>query len=445
MQGDLRASHGLASGDIMASLFFEPSTRTRGSFEAAMKRMGGQTITTADIRASSMEKGESLADTIRVWSGYADLIVLRHPWEGAARLAADYGQVPVINAGDGGHEHPTQTLCDLFTLRAEHGTLDGLRVALCGDLKHGRTVHSLIFALLRFGTQMIFMPGEGLELPDHIRHKMNTVYGVPIERVRGEELDLGGLFNGDDSLAQDGGFLSAIYMTPDRPHQLAMHQEGAYVKFAEKGRPIALYITRRQKERSPGNIPGAYPRVSARAMRGPSLSKAIVMHPLPRVDELSTDMDADPRSRYFDQARNGVPVRMALLSLLLGKKPWSAGRGQQGLRRPGPPQVALLDGLKCQNPDCVTRREPQSCDGEVLVYPRPTLWFLCKYCERRITPTHFAYKGRKQFHPVEELRFDSLGQLSRVWFFLSLEEALGAGLVASPGTSRGPKVVEVEG
>ena len=181
---DLRGHSDMLPGYIMASLFFEPSTRTRGSFESAMKRLGGQTITTADVRSSSIEKGESLADTIRVWSGYCDMMVMRHPWEGAARLAAEYASVPVVNAGDGGHEHPTQTLCDLFTLKAEHGTLDGLRVALCGDLKNGRTVHSLTLALLRFGAQIIFVPGGGLELPEHIKRRIEL--GVQHTRREGE-------------------------------------------------------------------------------------------------------------------------------------------------------------------------------------------------------------------------------------------------------------------
>ena len=141
---DRDAFWGLASRRILGSLFLEASTRTRGSFESAMNRLGGRTITTTDARSSSMSKGESLADTVRIWSGYADLIVIRHPWEGAARLAAEYSDVPIINAGDGGHEHPTQTLLDLYTLRNEYKTLEGLRIAICGDLKNSRTVQSLV-------------------------------------------------------------------------------------------------------------------------------------------------------------------------------------------------------------------------------------------------------------------------------------------------------------
>lgn len=432
IQRDLRAFQNLASGYLMASLFFEPSTRTRGSFESAMKRMGGQTITTADVKSSSIEKGESLADTVRVWSGYTDLIVMRHPWEGAARLASEYAHVPVINAGDGGHEHPTQTLCDLYTLKAEHGTLDGLRVALCGDLKNGRTIHSLTYALLRFGAQIIFIPGEGLELPDHVKHKIAAVYGAPIERVRGDEMDLGSLFDSGVEGRADEAFVNAIYMTPRRPHQLAMYQERAHLKLPPGDKLLALYMTRRQNERAEGNISGAYPRVNAKVMRKRILSKAIVMHPLPRIDELSTDMDSDPRSRYFEQGRNGVPVRMALISLILNRKPWSLKRDEyekHSLQNPF--LVSGVEGLTCENLNCVAQQEPQSCDQEILVYYEPSPWFLCKYCERSVLATHFCYKGRKQYHTVQELRISSLDQLYRMRFFHTKEEAQQGGLVAA--------------
>ena len=150
-------------GKIMASLFFEPSTRTRLSFESAMLRLGGQVISSVDIGSTSLAKGETLADMAKVVGGYADILVMRHPWEGAARVVADYAGIPVINAGDGGHEHPTQTLCDLYTLKMDRGKLEGLRIALWGDLKYGRTVHSLAWALARFGSTIVFRPGAGLD------------------------------------------------------------------------------------------------------------------------------------------------------------------------------------------------------------------------------------------------------------------------------------------
>src|SRR6266850_4409253 len=161
-----------AAGLIMATLFYEPSTRTRLSFESAMHRLGGAVISSADMHASSAAKGESLADTVRVVSGYADVIVLRHPHDGAARVAADYAACPVLNAGDGSREHPTQTLCDLYILRRKKGHLKGLTVALCGDLKFGRTVHSLIYALARFGANIVAVPYGGMDVPDYVLERV---------------------------------------------------------------------------------------------------------------------------------------------------------------------------------------------------------------------------------------------------------------------------------
>ncbi len=173
---------GVCQGKIMASLFFEPSTRTRLSFETAMHRLGGSVITAADVGATSLSKGESIADMARVVGSYADIIVIRHPWEGAAKVVADYAGVPVINAGDGGHEHPTQTLCDLYTIKKERQTIKGLRIALWGDLKYGRTIHSLTYALARFGATILFRPGPGLELPEHVMRKLGTEYTGRLEK-----------------------------------------------------------------------------------------------------------------------------------------------------------------------------------------------------------------------------------------------------------------------
>ena len=180
IEKDRDSFYGLASRRIMASLFLEPSTRTRSSFEFAMKRLGGDAVITADPKISSIQKGESLADTIRIYSGYSDLIALRHPWDGAARLAAEYSVVPVINAGDGSHEHPTQTLLDLYTLRKEFGTLRGLKIRLHGDLKNGRTVHSLMYGLLRFGAMIKFEAGNGLEPPSHVTSRIENDYKAEV-------------------------------------------------------------------------------------------------------------------------------------------------------------------------------------------------------------------------------------------------------------------------
>lgn len=265
------------SGKLLATLFYEPSTRTRLSFEAAMLRLGGQVISVADPGTSSVAKGESLADTIRTVGGYADVVVLRHPKEGAAKLASLYSPVPLINGGDGAREHPTQTLTDLYTIRAFKGRLSGLTVALCGDLRYGRTVHSLIRALARYeGTKFLLISPEELRLPEAVR-----------EEVR----------------ARDQAKLKETTRM-------------------EEGLALAdvLYMTRVQKERFPGE--DEYLRLrDAYALTPEKLElvrDAIIMHPLPRVTEISYQVDEDQRAVYFQQAKFGLLCRMALILALLG-------------------------------------------------------------------------------------------------------------------------------
>ena len=229
---------GVCRGKIMASIFFEPSTRTRLSFETAMHRLGGSVITVSDIGSTSMSKGESIADMARVIGSYADIIVIRHPWEGAAKVVADYSGIPVINAGDGGHQHPTQTLCDLYTLKKEKHTIKGLKIALWGDLKYGRTIHSLIFALAKFGANILFCPSPGLEVPEHVIKKLTTEYGGELNR-----------YEPPDQAVKEGLFpLDAIYVTPSSPHQLAMMPDISIQVELKRG-VDALYVTRPQKER----------------------------------------------------------------------------------------------------------------------------------------------------------------------------------------------------
>ena len=404
IEKDRDAFYGLASRKIMASLFLEPSTRTRGSFESAMRRLGGDVITTADARSSSMEKGESLADTIRVWSGYSDLIVLRHPWEGAARLAAEYSDVPVINAGDGSHEHPTQTLLDLYTMRKEFGTLDRIRVALCGDLKHGRTVHSLTYALLRFGAEIIFLPGEGLDLPEHVATKVRVAYQRSLEKVSAGHLKA--LYGEQDSGETAGPIVDAIYMTPSQPHMTSVYADDSELHIPMgDGKPIAIYQTRWQQERQhpdgPREAAGtAYPRVTPKRLAGKPFKRAVVLHPLPRVDELSAEMDGDSRSKYFEQARNGVPVRMALIALLLGLRPWSQGAEQRGAPPTEGEPVDDPGGIRCSNPDCASQKEPQNVVPGFALSPEPRPRFICSYCERETFPAFFAYPNGEVYYPA---------------------------------------------
>jgi len=292
----------ICRGKVMASLFFEPSTRTRLSFETAMHRLGGSVVSAVDIGATSLAKGESIADMARVIGSYADIIVIRHPWEGAAKVVADYSGIPVINGGDGGHQHPTQTLCDLYTIRKERGEISGLNIALWGDLKYGRTIHSLIFALAKFGANIMFCPSPGLEVPEHVIQKLIAEYGGEVEKI-----------NAAKTPKNDRFPLNAIYTTPKHPHQLAMMPD-VDIELELKAGLDALYVTRPQKERfntTEQQLKDEYPVVDVKLLKNKSFRKAIVMHPLPRVDELAYELDSDPRSLYFKQAAQGVPVRMA--------------------------------------------------------------------------------------------------------------------------------------
>jgi aspartate carbamoyltransferase catalytic subunit len=371
----------LCRGKIMASLFFEPSTRTRLSFEAAMHRLGGSVITASDVGASSLAKGESISDTAKIVGSYADIIVIRHPWEGAAKVVADYAGIPVINAGDGGHQHPTQTLLDLYTIIKERQSIKGLKIALWGDLKYGRTTHSLIFALARFGADILFCTSPGLEVPDHVIEKLVTEYGGEVERLKSSP------GAGSDNLFP----IDAIYTTPNSPHQLAMMPDmSAQVEL--KGGVDALYVTRPQKERFTEKEKGQIVKtVDKKLLQGKIFRKTLVMHPLPRVDELAYEIDGDKRSMYFKQAARGVPVRMALLAALLGAKDVNIPAAES------PPPVAYPVYQQeprpvCPNPRCVSIQptETKYLKPEYKIVNTNPLTLRCVYCEHGFEPKFVA-------------------------------------------------------
>jgi len=405
MANSINAQSGLCQGKIMASLFFEPSTRTRLSFEAAMLRLGGRVISAVDVGASSLSKGESIADMAKVVSSYADIIVIRHPWEGAARVVANYAGVPVINAGDGSHEHPTQTLCDLYTIRKERQTIKGLRIALWGDLKHGRTVHSLIHALARFGATILFYPGPGLEMPEHVLKRLSTEYRGELKRCRDLNQDLEtGLFP-----------IDAIYITPDSPHQLAMLPDIS-IGVELKAGVDALYVTRLQKERRAPTVEEqelkkGYPVVDKKLLKGKEFKKTLVMHPLPRVDELTHEVDADPRSMYFKQAAYGMPVRMALIALLLGAKEVKITKEQDSfVRKIDYPVYKRDSGVKCSNANCVSNQETEVkyIKPEFKIVSREPLTLRCVYCDHDLRPQYIAssdwHEGKlesKKYHNAD--------------------------------------------
>jgi aspartate carbamoyltransferase catalytic subunit len=386
----------LADGLIMATLFYEPSTRTRLSFESAMHRLGGAVISSPDMDASSAAKGESLADTARVVSGYADLIVVRHPCDGAARVAADYARCPVINAGDGSREHPTQTLCDLYTLRKQKGQLRGLTVAICGDLKFGRTVHSLIFALARFGANVLAVPNTGMEVPEHVLARLAAERNYSFSTVSMSELK-----------ALAGG-LDAMYLTPSAPHQMALFtdEERFPQPAASHEAPAALdafYVTRTQRERhSEGQGEDAsYVHFDARALRTNRTQQAVVMHPLPRTDELAYELDSDPRAVYFEQAAAGVPVRMALIG-------WMLESAQERPSRPANGTVLRLaseTAPPCANPKCISRQESRYLQPRFRLVPSPShqgLAMRCEYCERELKVQYVGHARTRRYYRYDE-------------------------------------------
>mgnify|MGYP001018184757 FL=1 len=268
----------ICDGKILATLFYEPSTRTRFSFEAAMMRLGGKILGFSEPNSSSSAKGETLADTIRMVSIYSDIIAMRHPKEGSAKVASMYSSVPVINAGDGGHQHPTQTLTDLLTIKSQKGKLEGHTIGLCGDLKNGRTVQSLIMAMSRYkDTKFILISPKELVIPEYIREevlKRNNISFREVENIEEviEELDI-------------------LYMT--RIQKERFFNEEEYLRLKD------CYILNNEKMQK-------------------AKPDMIVMHPLPRVNEIATEVDNDPRAAYFKQVQYGVYIRMALILTLLG-------------------------------------------------------------------------------------------------------------------------------
>ena len=319
----------------LATLFFEPSTRTRLSFEAAMLELGGSVIGFSEASSSSASKGESVADTAKIVSCYADIIAMRHPKEGAPYVASQAASIPVINAGDGGHNHPTQTLADLLTISREMGRLDNLTIGLCGDLKYGRTVHSLIEAMSRYkGIQFVLISPEELKIPGFIRYNVFENQGIPYTEV--------------SSLEEAMPDLDVLYMTRiqrerfDDPWEYERLKD-SYVLDAEK----------------------------MKLAKG----KMCVLHPLPRVNEISVKVDDDPRAAYFRQALNGKYMRMALILKLL----------DEAARNPAKEAIDTT-GLEydrvCRNPKCITQTEqelPQlfRCTDKAADIHR------CVYCEQR--------------------------------------------------------------
>lgn len=324
----VKYSH-VCDGKIMATLFYEPSTRTQMSFQTAMMRLGGKIIGFDNPQNSSVSKGESLKDTITIVSGYADIIAMRNPVEGSAKAASLYSRVPVINAGDGGHLHPTQTLTDLVTLSNEKGRLNHLKIGLCGDLKNGRTVHSLIKTMSHFeGNSFVLISTKELSIPDYIKDILDNA-GCPYEEV--------------DDLQSNIADLDVLYMTRIQRERFASEedyqsQKGQYILDTEK-------MSYAKKD-------------------------MIVLHPLPRVDEITVEVDDDPRACYFKQAVYGMYGRMALIMLLLEDKDYFFHSNNK----------KFISDVKCKNPRCIVNQEAYL----------PKKYYLkdnhkiCDYCDNEI-------------------------------------------------------------
>lgn len=319
-------------GKKLATLFFEPSTRTRLSFEAAMMELGGNVLGFSEASSSSASKGESVADTAKMISCYADIMAMRHPKEGAPYVASRSASIPVINAGDGGHCHPTQTLADLLTIYRELGRLDNLTVGFCGDLKYGRTVHSLLSALSRYhNIRVVLIAPEELQLPKYVKYEVLDKYGL--EYAETTSLD--------EAMPQ----LDVLYMTRIQRERFDSYDEYERLKDS--------YILTAEKMK-----------LAKKDMR--------VLHPLPRVNEISVQVDEDPRAAYFRQALNGKYMRMALILKLLEE----AKSNVQTLDL----SDVVIDELRCDNPRCITSTEQEIVHTFKCVNPENGI-YRCIYCE----------------------------------------------------------------
>ena len=320
-------------GKILATLFFEPSTRTRLSFESAMLRLGGNVLGFSEASSSSTAKGESVSDTIQVVGSYSDIITMRHPKEGAPVVAAEKSIVPIINAGDGGHNHPTQTLTDLLTISCEKGRLDNLTIGLCGDLKFGRTVHSLITAMVRYkNIKFILISPEELKIPEYL--KKEVLDKNNIEYIETKDLE---------EYMKD---LDILYMT--RIQKERFNSEEEYIRLKDS------YILDEEKIKS-------------------AKKDLCIMHPLPRVNEISVKVDNDPRACYFKQANYGKFIRMALILKLLEEQDFNDKNDEE---------VEVKKDIQCNNPRCITSTE-QELEQVFILTDKENKVYRCKYCEAK--------------------------------------------------------------
>lgn len=364
-------------GTVIATVFEEPSTRTRLSFEAAAHRLGAGVITVADARTSSRAKGESLRDSARIIGGYADLLVLRHPRDGASRLAAQVAGVPVVNAGDGRLGHPTQTLVDLATLHRAWGGVAGRTVGLMGDLAHGRTARSLAWGLCLLGARVVALPAPGLDWESSFEGRILERCDYRLRRIS------------HPVLRSWTGTEEARLLEPRD-----MMQGTLFADHAPRLESLdALYLTRLQDERGAAAERGVYPGLRGWQLEDPLLAGCLFLHPLPRRGELPVEVDEDPRARYFEQARQGPVVRQAVFLAMLRPEAW-----------PLPPLTPLPAGNpdhdlgQCPNPDCVTRSEGIRSPWRVV--GRRQRSFLCAFCDTQLPVEYAGCRSTRRVHAL---------------------------------------------
>lgn len=368
---------GALDGRIVAHVFEEPSTRTRLSFEAAAHRLGARVLTVSDPKSSSGAKGESLVDAARVIGGYADLLVLRHPRDGASRLAAQVAGVPVINGGDGRLGHPTQTLVDLYTLERRWESFRGRTVALTGDLRNGRTARSLAWGLAVLGARIVLLPAAGLDWESSFERRLADRFGYR-QRWARHPLFQEWTGSAEVRMLEPRGLLQTSLFPEDVPLLTGLD---------------ALYMTRLQRERGAEVEGEGYCGLQLRHMKDPLLAECLILHPLPRREEIPPEIDDDPRAIYFQQAQMGPIVRQAIFLAMLREDRWSL-----------PPLAPLPAGNpdhdlgNCPNPTCITRAEGLPVPWRVVGRSRRS--FLCAYCDGLLPVDYAGCRSTQRVHPL---------------------------------------------
>jgi aspartate carbamoyltransferase catalytic subunit len=364
-------------GRVIATIFAEPSTRTRLSFESAAHRLGASVITVSDPGTTSGTKGETLADMAKVVGGYCDLLVLRHPNDGASRLASLYAGVPVVNGGDGRLGHPTQTLVDLYTLYRKWGSFEGKTIGLMGDLRHGRTARSLAWALAMLGARILLLPGKGLDWEAGFERRILDRFDY---RLRWRRHPL---------FSEWTGSIEARVLEPKGLVQKSLFREDP----PEIDRVDCLYLTRMQAERGAEADVSGYPGVTMEHLSNPLLEECQLLHPLPRCEELPVAIDGDPRALYFEQAAMGPIVRQVVFLAMLGEDKW-----------PLPPLAPLPAGNHqhelglCPNGSCITRPEKIQVPWRVVGLSRRS--FLCAFCDSLLPIDYTGCRSTRRVHPV---------------------------------------------